>query len=753
MTQPQLAPSTTGFPPHFGALVRSSGSVALETLTQAQLDACGGRAAGAGFGALMGPGGALPLTELGVTARITGLTAQVEIEQTFVNAFDVPIEAVYDFPLPPRAAVNRFSMEVAGRVIRGCLYERRQARRRYEEALERGHRAALAEEKAADLFTMQVGNLVPGDVARVRLSMVMPLVCRGGEATFRFPLVAAPRYLPSAGAKGGVTVGPQDAVTLPGFRAPVKLSLVVDIDEHVLPVRRVRSSLHAVAQSSVGGATRVRVVPGGGVDRDFVLRMSLADPAAVTTAFVARPDMLTQGVGDGTGTFMLTLVPPADVGQARRARDVVFVLDRSGSMEGWQMVTARRAVSRMVSSLEPQDRFAVYTFATGLTTATGGHGLVPATDQARLDAERFLQGVNACGGTEMEWPLRCAAGQLADASKGRQRVLVLITDGQIGNEDQILASLAKPLGQTRVFTVGISQAVNVGFLERLSRHGGGQCELVESEDRLEEVMERLQRLMGSPVLTELGLRGLDGLEVLEASLVPRRLPDLFAGVPVTISGRYRGGAGIPRVSVEACELMTGQPWAKTQSAVVVQSDVVGALWARGQIRALEDLLAVVGGHDEGIRREVVETSLRHKVLSGQTAFVAVDESAVVNHGQDLMQVDQPLALPAGQFGSSMAAPSPQWSGQSVNTGSLGASMMLAQRPTEVMACAPMLSSAPFAARSATAALMLDEDMRASFETMPAPAKMRRASGLGVLMLLVVLMLLALGAGALVWFLM
>jgi Ca-activated chloride channel family protein len=329
-----------------------------------------------------------------------------------------------------------------------------------------------------------------------------------------------------------------------------------------------------------------------------------------------------------------------------RPRDVVFVLDRSGSMGGWKMVAARRALARMVDTLTDRDRFTVYAFDNSIETtpAFGGMGLVPATDHNRYRAVEFLAKIEARGGTEMAQPLQQAAQQLAGTDRERERILVLVTDGQVGNEDQILHGLAQRVQNLRTFTLGIDQAVNAAFLRRLACLGGGSCELVESEDRLDEVMDKVHRRIGAPVLTGLHLESA-GMKVDRSTLVPTRLPDLFAGSPLFILGRYRGAAG-GSITVEAQDA-AGRSWSETAEAVSGANAAVSSVWARGHVRELEDRYVTGHGNRSELEKQIVQTSLRFGVLCRFTAFVAVDVKEVVNPGGQVHRVTQPVEAAAG----------------------------------------------------------------------------------------------------------
>ncbi|AQZ64904.1 trypsin [[Actinomadura] parvosata subsp. kistnae] len=622
----------------------------------------------AGFGALLTERGNLPLESVDVAADISGLIAGVEVTQGFRNPFDVTLEATYVFPLPDRAAVTRFRMEADDRVVEGVLKERGQARADYDRALREGRRAAIAEEDRPDVFTIRVGNILPGERVSVSLTMSQPLPYEDGAATFRFPLVVAPRYVPGTpldGPPAGDGTAPDtDAVPdasrisppvlLPGFPNPVRLSLTATVDAAGLELRELASSLHVVEEEGHaegrGERRTVRVRPGERLDRDFVLRLSF--------------DASTSLQLDGQGTFALTLLPPPLEG-TRTPRDLVLLLDRSGSMGGWKMVCARRAAARIVDTLTPQDRFAVLTFDSVVEQAF--EGLVEASDRNRYRAVEHLARVDARGGTELLEPLRQATTLLGGAEPGRERVVVLVTDGQVGNEDQILEQAGGALSAMRVHTVGIDRAVNAGFLGRLAGLGAGRCELVESEDRLDAAMDAIHRRIGAPLVTDLSLKDLD----VEPGTVTH-LGSIFPGVPLRAYGRYREGS-----SVTVRGTAAGGPWEERVPGVTTANPALRAVWARAHLRELEDRYAM-GEHD--LEPRIVRTSLEYGVLCRFTAYVAVDTRQVAGEGPE-HRVIQPVEPPSG-WELPSAAPA---------AGAFAAGMMLTSAP---MAAPRMRMSAP-----------------------------------------------------------
>jgi Ca-activated chloride channel homolog len=634
----------------------------IRVLTADELKDLAGDRTDAGFGSIETTQGCLPLTALDVDVQIDGLAAETTVRQQFRNVFDEPLEATYIFPLPPRAAITGFRMTVNDTVVEGRIDERGKAREDYNTAIAEGRTASIAEQERADVFTLRVGNIPPKSTARIELILVAPVAIDSLEATYRFPLVVAPRYCPGVAIDGdsvgdGIVADTDlvpDAsrisppVLLPGFKSPVKLGIKVRIAAGAMAAvqNRIAGSLgctlNATEARDADGDMIVTVVPEQRLDRDFILRWGIAADTVATTTLLVEPDgVRPAGLGSGKpteeapgdGTFSLVIVPPAQVADVKQSpRDVVFVLDRSGSMGGWKMVAARRAVARMVDTLTGEDRVTVMAFDNSVEHCGDAANLAPATDRHRWSVLEWLGSVEARGGTQLAAAIEAGFGVFREQGNAeapvnpgprRDRVFVLVTDCQVGNEDRVIANLVDEIGDVTLFVVGIDTAVNEGLLTRMADSTGGMVEMVESEDRLDEVMERIHQRLVSPLVSGLGIQSA-GLDIILESLAPAKLPNLVPGVPVVVRGRYRGTT-TGGVCVEG-RRPAGGVWKEQAEATAVSTGCQGSLWARGRLRHLEDLYAIRNRDIpvEGLEKQMVELSTAFGVLCRFTAIVAID---------------------------------------------------------------------------------------------------------------------------------
>ncbi|MBI2921731.1 MAG: VWA domain-containing protein [Planctomycetes bacterium] len=595
----------------------------------------------------------LPLAGVAMSARVADRVAHVTVTETFRNTYAEALEAVYIFPMAGGCAVSSFEMKVGKRVIKGVVKERGEARRTYAKAVEDGKRAALLEQERDDVFTVTVGNLPPGEEVSVKIEYSERLpYFDDGTTELRLPVVVAPRYIPGApqdGEPSGDGVEPDtDAVPdasritpprlAPGFDPRVSLGIEVELlhGDGDPDLADLACSQHATKTAVGRDAVRVTLaLDDEPLDRDFVLRWKLAAKDVRKTCLAFR---------DGKDLFaMLSLVPPRRDGFLGLARDVVFVLDRSGSMGGVKMSSAARACSLLLHTLGPRDRFAVQAFDDSQEWMVAGDPAKQwtAADEAGIEkGDRFLRTIDARGGTELDAAVGGALGVVGARApvKGRTPIVVVLTDGEVGDESRILQRIQKELGDARVFTVGIDTAVNDGFLKRLASLGGGTASFVVPGEKLEDALRAVGREIGAPVVTDLRISG----EVEKASLTPDRMPDLFAGRAATAFFRL-AGTKVLRVTGKYAD---GKPYHETVTVREIPMPAIAQLWARSRVADLEDRFRLEPALQTDIKTEIVNLAVRHTLLTRFTAFVVVDESEVVNKDGKSRHVIQPVAMPA-----------------------------------------------------------------------------------------------------------
>src|SRR5262245_11555644 len=491
-----------------------------------------------------GPPDEVPAVRTEVRMRITGPIAQVAVTQEFLNPTAGWLEGVYVFPLPEGAAVDAMRLQVGARVIEGQIREREEARQTYRQAQQSGKKASLLEQDRPNVFTMSVANVGPSEAVVVDIEYQEVVRYDRGEFRVRFPMVVGPRYIPGttpvAGATGtgwgtNTTAVPDAERITPPVRHPSEAStsavaLTVDLDAG-FALRRLVSPYHAIVTTPLS-ATRHSItlideaVP---ADRDFELVWA-PDPGKRPAVAV-----FTEWHG-GQPYALVMLLPPAGANAegSRLPREVIFVIDTSGSMAGASIQQARLALEEALAALAPGDRFNVIQFNS--RTERLFPASVPAELAAVERARQWVQGLQANGGTEMLPALR-AALEGADET-GVVRQVVFVTDGLVGNEDQLFAYLSRSLGRSRLFTIGIGAAPNGHFMTKAAQLGRGTYTYIGNPSEVGEKMGALFRKLESPVLTDLQVTWSSA----DVEAWPARLPDLYAGEPVVLVARL-GAAG------------------------------------------------------------------------------------------------------------------------------------------------------------------------------------------------------------------
>jgi Ca-activated chloride channel family protein len=614
---------------------------------------------------------ALPLKSTEVDATLVGPIAEVRVRQTYTNEGAVPLEARYVFPGSTRAAVHAMTMTVGGRRIDAVIKEKGEARKTYEKAKSEGRTAALLEAARSNVFEMNVGHVLPGDVVTVELRYTEMIAPVDARYEWVFPTVVGPRYVGVKSEEGGVKgesdggMKAGDRGQMPGAgsgklgggvegaegdfaQAAVRrvgvgaaeepvFALTVEIVAGVA-VREVVCATHRVETRTEGGRTRVVLPVGEDVqmNRDFILRYRLAGDAIASGLMVDE--------WKGEKFFMLTLQPPARVTPAFvPARDYVFVVDVSGSMHGFPLETAKKLMTELLMSLRESDSFNVLLFSGGNRVLAGEP--VSATPENIAAALAMLGRQQGGGSTELLPALKRALELPKRA--GVARSVVVVTDGYVMVEAEAHALVREKLGEANLFSFGIGSAVNRELIERLARAGRAEAAVIEGPARAVEEAARFRKMIEAPVLTQVRTAFVD---FAAREVFPEVQPDVLAARPLIVVGKF-GGVAAGSISVKG--FSGSGPW-EGKVDVAGATDlggrgVLAQLWARERLEELRDLHAV---GDEPAKRkdEIVALGLKYNLLTPYTSFVAVDtvvRKAAGAAGDAAQKVDQPVALPEG----------------------------------------------------------------------------------------------------------
>jgi len=615
------------------------------------------------------PAGLCPLRHTAVAADIAADAARVTVTQEFGNPASDPIEAVYTFPLPEDAAVDDMTMRIGSRVIQGEIRRREEARAVYEAAKAAGQAAALLDQERPNVFTQSVANILPGQRITVAISYVAPIRQEEGVSTFVFPMVVGPRFV--AGNQRPGTLPPDhDPGTAPvttdrgriappvapwGMRAGHDISIRVRLDAG-MPIQSLDTPLHQVVVRRPD-PTRALVrlqnrneIP----NRDFVLRWTCAGA-------VLQEGLLVHAPRGGEGWFTLVLQPPAaPPAEQVSPRELVFVIDQTGSQQGWPIARAKDTMRLCLRALRPGDTFQLLAFNTRVYPCF--ERAVPPTPDNLRKALEFLEPLEGNGGTDILQALDHALRMPDDPD--RLRIVCYMTDGYVGNDMQILAHIAKNRGRARIFPFGIGNSVNRFLIEGMAREGRGAAEYVAvdtagsgavmgtqgkapASPRALEAAARFQRRIDSPLLVDPQI-DFGGLPV--ADVYPRHLPDVFTSAPIVVRGRYtHPGSG----TVTIRGLVRGRPWSRTVPvtlpAVHKEGSAIATLWARAHIEDLQSqdwMGAQTGSPKPHIKEQIVRTALAHRLMTQHTSFVAV-EQRVVNIAGTTRRVEVPGEMPHG----------------------------------------------------------------------------------------------------------
>jgi Ca-activated chloride channel family protein len=593
-----------------------------------------------------------PLKHTDVKAEISGFISRVVVTQQFENPFPEKIEAVYTFPLPQNAAVDDMTMTVGERTIRGKILPREEAQAVYEAAKSGGQVASLLDQERPNVFTQSVANILPGEQVKITISYVETLSYVNGAYEFVFPMVVGPRYVPGAAKQGSQGKGfapdtnqvPDASRITPraapaGMRSGHDISLEVALDAGLI-IDNLDSKTHPTdIQRPDAHSARLRLKDSATIpNKDFVLRYDVAGQAIQDALLTHRSDK--------GGFFTLILQPPDRVtAQDVTPKELVFVLDTSGSMQGFPIEKAKETMKLALDSLYPSDTFNLITFA-GDTRILFPKP-VPATRANLNRAQAFLRASTGEGGTEMMTAIKAALAPSDDQS--HVRIVCFMTDGYVGNDREIISEVQKHQN-ARVFSFGIGGSVNRYLLDKMADAGRGEVEYVGLDDDGSAAAKRFHERVRSPLLTDISIEW-NNLPV--ADVYPQRIPDLFSAKPVVIKGRYTSaGRGTIRLKGK----MAGSDFVREIPVefpeTMASHDVLASLWARARV---DDLMGQdLNGAQSGTMRQdlkdtITQLGIEYRLMTQFTSFVAVEEMVVTDGGKP-RRVDVPVEVPEGVKG-------------------------------------------------------------------------------------------------------
>jgi Ca-activated chloride channel family protein len=558
---------------------------------------------------------------------------RVKVRQVFRNPTGDPMEAIYTFPLAAAGAVDDMTIRIGDRVVKGTIKRKEEARAIYDAARRQGKLAGLLDQERPNVFVQSVANIPPNAKVEVEIQYVETLKFEAGRYEFVFPMVVGPRYSPKH--NPGAFQNPKYAAQ--GTRAGHDISLSLKLDAG-LPVDAIDSTTHEVVvenRTAAGAFVKLRnqnEIP----NKDFILRWDV-------TGKKINDALLTHRGRDGQGYFTFVLAPPDQPAREDiTPKEIVFVIDTSGSMHGFPLDKAKEAMMAAIEGMHPRDRFNLITFS-GDT-----HLLFPApvaaTQENIADAKRFLAGRRSGGGTEMMKAIR--ASLAPSGSREHVRIVCFMTDGYVGNEDEIIREIRQH-PEARVFSFGIGSSVNRHLLDQMSQQGRGEVEYVGLQDDGSAAAKRFHTRVQTPLLTDIQLT-FQGLAVDE--IYPKRVPDLFSAKPVVITGRYRdAGRGVVKITGK----MGGHPFERSLQVdlpATAQRDGIRSLWARTKVGEL-----MVDGATQN-REAITELGLRYALMTPFTSFVAVEHQTISEHGK-LRTIEVPVDVPEGVDGRMAGAES------------------------------------------------------------------------------------------------
>jgi len=575
----------------------------------------------------------LPVKDTRVNIAVSGVIADVQVLQTYRNEGSRPINASYVFPASTRAAVYSMRMKIGDQIIVAKIKEKQAAKQEFDEAKKQGKSASLLEQERPNVFSMSLANIMPGEQIEIELRYTELLIPTDGTYEVVFPTVVGPRYSSpqeSAAKTGGVVQTPylhQGEKPTSTLHISARIAAGVPIYDFSSPSHQVLPQWQgpSIAQVTLDEADAFQG------NRDFVLRYRLAGDQIHSGLLLFQ--------GEDENFFLYMAQPPTRVKlEDMPAREYIFVVDVSGSMEGFPLNTSKNLMKDLIGQLKPSDLFNVVLFA-GDSTVLSPTSL-PANSDNISRAIQLLEQQRGSGGTELLPAIKQAMGlgRSADVS----RSIVLVTDGYVSGEQGVFDYIRENLNNCNVFAFGIGTSVNRYLIEGVAHAGMGEPFIVTKEPEAQATAAKFREYIEAPILTDIQVHSV-GFDTYDVH--PAHLPDLFAQRPVIVFGKWRGPLG---GTFELQGKMGRGEFVTRLDVATVQPDSANSalryLWARSRIAELSDYGS--RNPDEDRIKEITSLGLKYSLLTQYTSFIAIRE-VVTNPNGQAKDVNQPLPLPLG----------------------------------------------------------------------------------------------------------
>jgi Ca-activated chloride channel homolog len=578
----------------------------------------------------------MPLQATSAMVNIAGVIADVKVKQVYKNEGRRPIEAIYVFPGSTRAAVYGMQMTIANRTIVAKIEKREAARQQYEQAKQEGKSASLLEQQRPNVFQMNVANIMPGDVIEVEMSYTELLVPTDGIYEFVYPTVVGPRYsnTPEATAPASekwvenpyLHEGELPPYT---FDVQVNLSTGLPIQQAVCPSHKVNIQYDGKAFASV----KLDESEQQGGNRDFILHYQLAGGQIESGLLLYE--------GQDENFFLLMAQPPKQV-QAENipAREYIFIMDVSGSMNGYPLDISKKVLKDLIGNLQSHEKFNVLLFA-GASAVLSEEGSLPATAENVQRAISVIDEQQGGGGTEILPALQRALA--LPRTEGMSRTVVIVTDGYVTVEPEVFDLIRNNLGEANLFAFGIGSSVNRLIIEGMARVGMGEPFILTNPEDAPMQADKFRQYIQTPVLTGIDL---NSGTFATYDVEPPKIPDVLAERPVIVFGKWKGARDgtITLTGLTGNQQRYEQLFNVAEVTPRPENAALRFLWARHRIQLLGDYNNLQPS-DERVEA-ITDLGLQYSLLTQYTSFVAIDTLVRNKDGQS-ETVKQPLPLPQG----------------------------------------------------------------------------------------------------------